>query len=75
MVTTILVSEEEKKILETAQSELLHSGLSALDEKVLETLKKSNVEVQRFTRGTVVAIGAACILVSIQKKKEGGNKI
>jgi hypothetical protein len=75
MVTTILVSEKEKKLLETAQTELLNSGLSSLDEPVLAVLKESDIEVQRFTRGTVVAIGAACILVAIQKKtkKEGGR--
>ena|GEM_PF-5697963 len=69
MVTTVLVSEEEKKLLEEAQDQILQAGLSALDTDIIKELEDSKINVRRFTRGTIVAIGAACILVEIKKRK------
>jgi RNase P/RNase MRP subunit POP5 len=70
MVTTVLVSDAEKALLESAQERIMQCGLGALDPIVIEELKEANVDIIRFTRGTIVAIGAACILAKLKNNKK-----
>ena len=68
-LTTVLVSDAEKKMLDRARNIIVHNGLSVLDKRILEELKKNDIEVEKLSRGTIVALGAACILVALAKDR------
>lgn len=68
-LTTVLVTDSEKKMLDKARNEIVHSGLSNLDPEVLEELRTNKIEAEKLTRGAIVALGAACILILLAKSR------
>ena len=69
MVKTVLLNDDDYKLLVAARDELLLSGIGSLDAEVVQTIQKKGTE--RLTMGSVVGISA--ILLKHCLKKKGGE--
>lgn len=65
MVTTVMLKDEEEKLLEQARNMLIHKGLDSLDSGIRTEIKQ--VPLGRLTKGTVVALSAIILMYLLEK--------
>ena len=72
MVKSIMVSDDEYKLLDEARNEIVHNGIKSLGEEVFQETKKRGLSFERLSRGTIIALGSILLLKKI-KTQEGVN--
>lgn len=69
MVTTVMLKDEEERLLVEARDAIIHRGLNSLKPEFRNEIEKVNLE--RLTKGTVVALSAVLLIYLLEKSERG----